>query len=465
MSVQPVARSVDSLVRKLASWSIWAHEITPTEQRALLSWFRTRQNAMTDRIGSLLENGNRRAARRLAGQLRRSLPARFVALHGSVPKAFRAKEHSSSEERETLRVEALQWVLDQLEEVGELNVPASARVRLVPKKHEMQPGQTRSFPADLRAIFSFGYVDNARQRLLYRSLLPFVDFHPSQYLIQSHAEGRGRSGVCEALRLQLPAMASDTVFLHLDVRNFYGSIDHRWLERALGVPEDVVRGQVHTGAMSIRYLDASHNHVHPSDGVRKELFRRGIPGGSALSSLIGELVMADVLRGLSDLPQGTLLFTYSDNLGVFCPASATHVIEDLFRERFAAHGAGPFALTAGPPVSIKSEFRFLGHWWRLRDNRLEVYVPPAVAETKLVSIAGDALVASASELMGLARSVRQQASEWCLWPGAANWVKAAMEIVKNAATSPGPIIPIAPLLDLERRALESLQPVARRETS
>jgi hypothetical protein len=457
---QPVARSPEGLIRRIASVSIQAESTTRAQHYDLLSWCRTRQMAMLIKIEACVAAGKTRAADRLAEQLRRSFAARFIALHESVPDELRARRFSSREEREALRIQALRWVLAQLGPVGKLNVRSRAYVRLKAKQHVPQPGQPKRYPDQLRAIFSFGGLDTARQRLLKASLTPFADFHPSQYMIQDHPEGRGRSGVCEALRLQLPTMDPDTEFLQFDVRNFYGSIDHRWLERKLRLPADVVRNQIHTGSIHILHLRDVHRSAHPSDGVRQELVRRGIPGGSALSTLIAEIVMADVLRGLTDLPDRTRLFTYSDNIGVLCPAASAHVIMDLFRGRFAAHGAGPFEICTDGPIPIKHKFLFLGHRWRLRNNRTEVCVSSEHALLKLVKIGDEAAVASPPELLHLAGYIRWQASEWRMWPGVANWVRDAMGIVKSAAAPFEQAKLTARILDLERRALESVQPVA-----
>jgi hypothetical protein len=85
-----------------------------------------------------------------------------------------------------------------------------------------------------------------------------------------------------------------------------------------------------------------------------------------------------------------------------CPVSEANRLEDLFRGRFAAHGAGPFELYASRPVPVRDEFKFLGTWWRHRNGELIAHVPAAVSETKLIDLKTRAMLASPGELLDLA---------------------------------------------------------------
>ena len=57
---------------------------------------------------------------------------------------------------------------------------------------------------------------------------------------------RGPAAVRNALLAALSVCDEGTLFIHFDVENFYGSIRHGWLERELGLPNEVMQRQVHT---------------------------------------------------------------------------------------------------------------------------------------------------------------------------------------------------------------------------
>jgi RNA-directed DNA polymerase len=437
--IRPVARprSTQSLIREIASRTLDPATVTPQEERKLFADSRDRVEAVATRVGQLVANKQLRAAQRTAYHLRSGLHPRLVALARTKPKRLRRTAELSSIEAERRRVRALSLMLHLVEAVGDMATPAAASVYFKPTNREFQVGQHGLTETDYRAIFKFGWGDRARQHLLHTSLLPFADFHPSQYMLRHHDEGRGRSGVCEALRLRLPHCETDTVFLQFDVRNFYGSISHAWVEDVVPLPTEVTRAHVHTGAMLLSLGDMP-TQAHHLDGVRQGLAGRGIPGGSALSPLIGEMVMSEIIRGLSDLPGGGWFITYSDNLGVFVPRAAVEAIKDLFRERFSRHAAGPFELRMSAPVSVRDEFRFLGYWWKLRANELQCYVPPEVAETKLLSICEAAARAGPRDLLKLDCAVQGIAQNWRYWDGADAWRRRALDaLLASAQGLPG----------------------------
>ncbi|RYG35789.1 MAG: hypothetical protein EON93_06060 [Burkholderiales bacterium] len=111
--------------------------------------------------------------------------------------------------------------------------------------------------------------------------------------------------------------------------------------------------------------------------------------------------MADVLRGVADHLAGITIMTYCDNLGIICARERVSVLEEQLRDAFKRHGAGPFELSATTPINIRTEFRFLGYWWKISCAGAEVFVPPEIAETRLLSLGQEASIASAAELRRL----------------------------------------------------------------
>ncbi|WP_167398556.1 reverse transcriptase domain-containing protein [Blastomonas natatoria] len=219
--------------------------------------------------------------------------------------------------------------------------------------------RAKSIPGQYRAIYEFGSIDAARQRLIRSSLDPFVDFHPSQFMLRQTGQGRGRSAVSKSLLSQLPRLTSDHVFVQMDVTKFYQSVSHSWLEDNLPLPKDIIRSQVHVGGMAVfpvRDNVAARLGIADS-GAFEMMVRQGLPTGSALSPLVAEFVMSKVLGELADRHAASMsglfvpsLHAYSDNLGIFVRQTEVDAIVDLVRGAFASSAAGPFEVTAARPI-------------------------------------------------------------------------------------------------------------------
>jgi hypothetical protein len=175
--------------------------------------------------------------------------------------------------------------------------------------------------------------------------------------------------------------------------------------------------------------------AHLTGGERDELVRRGIPQGSALSSLIAEIVIGRVLGGLADRLAGCLLVTYSDNLGLIGPRREVAAVVDLLRAAFREHAAGPFELTTTDPVPVTAGFRYLGYTWRLVGGELVTEIPADVAVCRQISLQRDASHGSPRELARVQRSIEAQANEWRFWPGVQAWKSEVSAFVEAASNS------------------------------
>lgn len=382
------------------------------------------------RLGAIkadVERGAQRPARRKAEAFRKCLSARLHALWKSRPGELRERQGLSPDQQGELRVLRWRALVAALPQVAKLNQPARVRLRAKPKGPPGLAAQRR-----YRPIFVFDWLDQARQRLIATSLTPFVDLHPTQYLLRQGLHGRGRSAVYKTLLTQLPTLASDHAFVQLDVREFYQSISHEWLEENLPLPRDIIRAQVHSGGM-IRLPAGKRVKVRLGagrpDGAYDKLARQGMPTGSALATLVGEYVMATVLRELADRPDAPTLcihapdpFTYSDNIGMLETRARLAAVVDLYRKAFASSAAGPFILTASSPQPARGPFKYLGYQFRLRDNgEAEAYVPEDQADRRLDMITQDILAADAAHLAWMRRRVEGSAAEWSYWSGVAQW--------------------------------------------
>ncbi len=388
----------------LRSRNLRASSISPHEERELRRWCRTREAAHLRRIQGLVERGAIRNARKAARKFRGTLAGRLMALWRTAPDCYKSQPSLEWAEQELLRRAKLTEALRLLPAIASFARPARASVRLMPKR-----------AGGHRLICSFDWADKARQRLLSQSMFPFASLHHSQFMLTPRAGGRGRAAACNALLQRLEDGEDDLVFLQVDVRNYFGTISHDWLERNLGMDLTVTRHHIHTGAMTFTMRDIAT--ARPLDGELIELGRRGLPQGSALSSLVAEMAMADILRGLPAHLQDRLI-VYSDNIGAAVPRSEGAAVEELIREAFRLHGAGPFETTSSV-TRVTSEFKFLGYWWRVSDGTPQVFVPEIIAQNWAIEIGSRIAHASLEELPHLENVIKGKASAWRLWTGAA----------------------------------------------
>lgn len=410
--------------------------ISAAQERVIRDFCRADVDHRTVKIGADVQRKALRPARRKADALRTSLAGRLRALWLSLPADLRDRHDIPEPERAERRVRRWIALTEGLSAVGQLNHPATLSLRAKPKGPPGAAMQRR-----YRPISAFGWIDQARQRLIGFGLAPFVDFHPSQYLLQWSDRGRGRSAVYKTLLDRLPTLGPDHVFFQLDVRGFYQHISHAWLEENLPLPRDVIRAQVHTGGMMFAPI---RNSVTARlglnrDGALEALARQGMPTGSALATLVGEYVLAEVLRELADrqgVPLPSVhspdLYTYSDNLGLFVERAKVAAVVDLYRRTFASSAAGPFSLTCSVPSPAPGPFKFLGYWLRMRDETAEVYVPDEVADRMIAAITQDILTASGEELARMRERVMGVAADWKAWAGVVAWKRAALAIIEDA---------------------------------
>lgn len=410
--------------------------MTRAQERKVEIFCRNDVERRTRRIGDDVKRGAMRPARRKADALRSCLAGRFHALWLSLPEGLKARPRVSAGGRPDRLEQRWIAISENLSEVAKLNIPARVSLRAKPKGPPPASGRRQ-----YRPISSFDWIDQARQRLIGFGLTPFVDFHPSQHLLQWSARGRGRSAVYKTLLDKLPELGPDHVFIQLDVKSFYQHISHAWLEENLPLPKDVIRAQVHTGGMTFlptRKVVTARLGLSER-GAFEAFARQGIPMGSALASLVGEYVMSEALKELADrqeVPKAYVhssnLHTYSDNLGVFMEGARLAAVVDLYQKAFASSAAGPFTLTCSPPKPAAGPFKFLGYWFRKRDGRAEAYVPQDIADQKINAITEDILTASADEIARVRERIRGVANEWAYWDGVDEWRRQAMAIILSA---------------------------------
>jgi RNA-directed DNA polymerase len=415
------ARSVSELVEQLREGQLEGDALTWAEELSLRQWARHDAQQMQRSIRRLVERGAYRNARRAVRQHNKRLSVRLNALFVASRRHRWMPKLATSAEREAIRRQRLVDVLAALPEAGCFNRPARASRFFKAKPN----GGTRS-------LIKFDWVDDARLRILNSALTPFADLHGSQFLLRQNGH-RGPASVRESLLQALREAGDDHVFLQFDIRDFYGSISHAWLEENLYLEKGIVRRFVHTGEMLIVTLQDKRTGRRKTADASTENGQSGygIPQGSALSSLVAEQVMAHVLRSDAVFAR-VRLFAWSDNLGALVPRNEALAVEELVRSAFERHGAGPFGLTV-ERTSTTSEFKFLGVWYRVKDGTPRAYIPDEVADRWETDVCRDILTADADQLKNIVQRVLGKHAAWKWWSGIEPRVRSISARVWSAA--------------------------------
>ena len=395
--------SANKLLANLTSGSLRFDQLTHQDYARVLSRCEQRTETRQVKIRALVDLRRNRIARRETRKLQKSLPARIVAADKAAKNEQKRRLRQDRLDGQQFR--ALVWELAS--GLRHIDRPARPTVYKKPKAG----GRTRM-------VCNFKEVsDRARQYLLCILLEPFTRLHPRQFLLRG-----GRSAACKELLGGLTKAHSDSRFIHIDIGNFYGNVDHSWLEENLPFPKGIVRNLIHTGSMrpfpGYGYSNARRTHrgfdPRPNGRELEGWSLRGLPQGSALSVLVAEFVVAEVLRGIADHLDGAFLVNYSDNFGLIVrPETNCSVFEELMEDAFCHHPAGPFSLRISiNPVSRK--FHFLGYDWRkvimghasIREHALNA---------RVISYSQDILFAeSLADFQRIRRKVNSYFSAFCL---------------------------------------------------
>lgn len=393
------------LLNALLAGTVRPRDVSPGMQREIARWGKERTRALAGGIQRLVDRGHRNNAKRARRDYLASSEVMMHALLLAARRRWPVRISMTPDEVTRIRLKRFTASIEQCRIAAQLTKPARAKLRLVGKRD-----------GGYRPICNFYWVDYARQIALKSALTPFANLHEGQFMFAHEPCRRGPAAVRRSLLTALEGAPNDSSFVQFDVTDFYGSISHDWLEAKLGLDPAIIRKHVHTGGMMIEPIRKRANVRGQHEASKSQSGRWGIPQGSALSSLIAEWVMADVLRSAAVFGELAPL-VWSDNVGVLVPRGRVEEIESLVRLAFSRHGAGPFALTV-KATPIEKEFRFLGTWYVKRRDAPVAYIPDQVAAAWEASIAGRIMVASLAELAEIERHATSKLAAWSWWPGA-----------------------------------------------
>jgi hypothetical protein len=390
----------ERLISQLASGAISTASLGMAEQAAIYRFCRGAVASKNRKIELEVAAGRSRVARRKQNELLRCLPARLLAAKAAHHKINSRRLIQPSTPTPFSEI----WNLAN-NLLRNMSKPSFGSARLKPKQ-----------PTGFREVVMFELFDVARQKLVAMSLSPFVRLLPIQFALR---EGGGRSAACEELLRALIQAPASARIIHVDVRNFYGSISRQWLQEHVPLSAEIIQRVV--------FPDVLRWHLglaHQNDEGTEERGRRSIPQGSAVSPIIAEFVMASILQAGADLLEGLRCFNYSDNLavvGVLVPGDLdVTVFMERLAEVFRTHQAGPFQLRFVDVSTITRPFKFLGYHFQKTESGARAFLPEQTAFLKEFNFERDLLEA---ETIAKVSKIGHAACSYCaafaLWEGAA----------------------------------------------
>jgi hypothetical protein len=220
-------------------------------------------------------------------------------------------------------------------------------------------------PHKFRPIMDFGIENRALQYLVLPVLQARSDPHPSQYARRGPHAAIAR--VAELLALGYVGV------IETDIANCYQSFDGEKVIDHLPIPKGVMRTVILSGAYNLT-LDYD-DHLGPADpgdtfAQLSADARRGLPQGSATSTLAAEILLAKLF---DKLPPGGKSFAYADNFFITAKdRSDAASINSALWSALKAHPAGqlrPSRVRIFPPGG---PIEFLGHRLQLCDGAVRI---------------------------------------------------------------------------------------------
>lgn len=338
MQTRTVVRTAPDIYRGLSCGRIDPASLHEMEKDALKHHCRHLVRKWSMQVVEERRRGRTRIARRHQRHLFESLASRLVAAWQADRKARRRQRRQQRKQGKTPISARTNFVhvWRVAERLKNVHAPASVVVYTEPKPK-----------GGFRLLCSPDLFGVAKQQLFVNAVKPFASFHPSQFAL------KGRSAACKSL---LQAMNEPGIlnarFVQFDVVDFFPSISREYVEEVVPAPKGVIRSTLFMDNWRITFK-----------GVGNAMDRRGLPQGLAASSLVAEMVMANVLRDIADrLPELHCVHAYSDNWGGFVPHDKdVNELVGGVRRAFEAHPAGPYSITCETQDAGQS-FKFLGYY-------------------------------------------------------------------------------------------------------
>jgi hypothetical protein len=295
----------------------------------------------------------------------------------------------------------------------------TVQIRLIPKESSSKDVQTALDCGlendDFRTVLDFGLENRGRQHLVLPLLKARADLHPNQY---------GTRGPHAAIKHAADLLAQGYQWaIETDIANCYPSFDGEKVADLLPIPKRVTRGVILGASLQLRlHYPNQFGSADPEvddELIWPDLFadaRRGLPQGSATSTLAAEISLAPLFNSL---PAGGVMLGYADNFLAMAKDESDVMSTTLaFWSAAKAHPAGHFQpkkpLIYGPDSPIE----WLGHELRLINGHVRIK-PTRKNTEKFEKRLGDglhkikSLDATSSLKQRHVRELRRYVSAWC----------------------------------------------------
>lgn len=334
------------------SWpSFWDKPVTPQDAEHAIWLLKCARSRRSRQLEVLARTGNVRRAKRLGRKYLMSFSARLACLAMAVERKL-----GSARDRDAAAlaiVEAADYVDPWM--------PAAERAKAFPRE-KMDGG--------VRYVFSFGIVDYARQ-LLIRDLAAALTSHePTQFM-----SAGGRPRLEEWLRVELPAARS---VITTDIPSCFDRVLREAVDVGLPLPRRVKEEVLYRPMDRAIYLEKTPQGLTPMKETVAQMSspKRGIPQGSAASSVASERVIARIIRRIEAVSADARVATFGDNLIILLrdPDIEQSVYDALFSEVEACFGPELIGelirrTKVGPATRF---FSFAGRDYRRQGRSLKV---------------------------------------------------------------------------------------------
>jgi hypothetical protein len=380
----------------------WDQPISATDHGRAVSMMREVRVRRTKMLAAITNAESPRRAKRLSRRYMRSPSARLACLAMAAERKFKSVKKAN--EMAVALVECLGLV--------DVWTPAVARAKAIPKE---------KFGGGLRWIFTFHVLDHARQRLVMDVATALTRHEPTQFM-----SAGGRNGFEEWLGEEI---AQAQVVITTDIPSCFNRVLRDAVADGLPLSGRVMEEVLFRPMDNALYLKRTPGGLTPM--LKEEVAqvsspKRGIPQGSAASSVASERVIGRIIRRVEAASPDARIATYGDNLIILLrdPGIEQSVRDALASEAEACFGSDVISeLTRRTRTGLATAwFSFAGRDYRRQGKTLKIKlgsdrIAKFVGKT-IIDIDDAKRAKDRKRLLRLDRSVQAWIRQTVQFPGA-----------------------------------------------
>lgn len=335
------------------AWPLfWDKPIKAADHGRAVAIMREVRGRRTTMLRAIAEAKSARHAKRLSRRYMRSPSARLACL--AIAAERRSKSVKKASELAVTLVECLELV--------NVWAPAFKRAKAFPKE---------KYGGGLRWVFSFDVLDHARQRLVMDVATALTRHEPTQFM-----SAGGQRAFEEWLGEEI---GQAQVVITTDIPSCFSRVLRDAVADGLPLPGRVREEVLFRPMDEALYLKKTPGGLTPM--LKEEVAqvsspKRGIPQGSAASSVASERVIGRIIRRVEAVSPDARIATYGDNLIILLrdPGIEQLVLHALTSEVEACFGSdGISELTRRTEIGLATTwFSFSGRDYRRQGQALKI---------------------------------------------------------------------------------------------